>query len=68
LKYVLDVFLNIGEILSKPTLIKIMANDRLKEILEKDFADLTEDEWKEVRDLVSAVAGIELEKKEEKTE
>jgi len=45
-----------------------MANDRLKEILEKDFADLTEDEWKEVKDLVAAVAGIELEKKEEKTE
>ena len=42
-----------------------MANDRLKELLEKELADLTEDEWKEVRDLVSAVAGIELEKKEE---
>ena len=45
-----------------------MANDRLKELLEKDFADLTEDEWKEVRDLVSAAVGIELEKKEEAAE
>ena len=41
-----------------------MANDRLKELLEKDFAEVTEEDWKEVRDLVSTAVGIELEKKE----
>jgi len=36
-----------------------MAEDRIKEILSKDFSDLTEDEWKELQDLVSALTEIE---------
>lgn len=31
-----------------------MANDRLKEILKMDFSGLTEDIWKEFKDLVEA--------------
>ena len=31
-----------------------MANDRLKEILEMEFSELTEDDWKELKDLVEA--------------
>ena len=31
-----------------------MANDRLKEILEMEFSALTEDIWKELKDLVEA--------------
>jgi len=37
-----------------------MANDRLKELLSKPLKELTEDEEKELKDLVCAVAGIEI--------
>jgi len=36
-----------------------MAEDRIKEILSKSFSELTEDLWKELQDLISALVEAE---------